>query len=66
MKLLLFPEYLPEALQNDCAKCSEAQKRNLKKVVTYLRTHNPRDWQALSAKYDPQGIHQKRSEFGQF
>lgn len=65
MKLLLFSEYLPEALQYDCAKCSDAQKRNLKKVVTFLRTRHPLDWKALSDKYDPQGIHKQHFVFSQ-
>ncbi|XP_062552544.1 ejaculatory bulb-specific protein 3-like [Armigeres subalbatus] len=44
---------LPEALENDCAKCSEKQQTTSTKVIKYLTENKPEEWKALKAKYDP-------------
>ncbi|KAF3427119.1 hypothetical protein E2986_09101 [Frieseomelitta varia] len=53
---------LPDALSTDCSKCNEKQKRTANKVVNYLRTKRPKDWERLSAKYDSSGEYKKRYE----
>lgn len=61
---LLFSGLLPDAIQSDCSKCSEVQKRNSKKVINFLRTRRPQDWKKLTDKYDPQGYFKKRLDAG--
>lgn len=57
---LKFSGLLPDAIQSDCASCSAAQKRNSRKVITFLRTRRPQDWKKLTDKYDPQGLFNQR------
>ncbi|XP_058987077.1 ejaculatory bulb-specific protein 3-like [Musca domestica] len=48
---------LPDALQTECSKCSEKQKQGAEKVARYV-IENKRDaWNALQAKYDPEGVY---------
>ncbi|XP_055541809.1 ejaculatory bulb-specific protein 3-like [Wyeomyia smithii] len=44
---------LPDALENDCAKCSEKQKTQSTKVIKNLTEKRPEQWKLLKAKYDP-------------
>ncbi|KAH1007265.1 hypothetical protein HUJ04_004522 [Dendroctonus ponderosae] len=47
--------HLPDALQSDCSKCSEAQRNGSRKIITHL-LKNKRGWfNELQAKYDPAG-----------
>ena len=62
--LSTFAELLPDAIQSDCSKCSDVQKRNSRKVITFLRTRRPQDWKKLTDKYDPQGLFKKRIDAG--
>ncbi|CAK9806583.1 Ejaculatory bulb-specific protein 3 [Anthophora quadrimaculata] len=57
---------LPDALSTGCSKCNEKQKNTSEKVINYLRTKRPRDWDRLLAKYDPNGEYQKRYENATF
>lgn len=57
-------ELLPDAIQTDCSKCSAAQKRNSRKVITFLRTKRPQDWKSLTDKYDPEGLFKQRLDAG--
>ncbi|KZC04256.1 PREDICTED: ejaculatory bulb-specific protein 3-like [Dufourea novaeangliae] len=50
---------LPDALSSGCSKCNEKQKVTAEKVITHLRTKRPRDWDRLTAKYDPNGEYKK-------
>lgn len=59
-----FTELLPDAIQNDCSKCTPAQKRNSKKVISFLRTRRPQDWKALTDKFDPKGLFKMRHDAG--
>lgn len=59
-----FSELLPDAIRSDCSKCTPTQKRNSKKVITFLRTRRPKDWDALITKYDPQGLFKQRVDAG--
>ncbi|XP_053696130.1 ejaculatory bulb-specific protein 3-like [Sabethes cyaneus] len=45
---------LPEALENNCAKCSEKQKETSSKVIKNLTENRPEQWKALKAKFDPE------------
>ncbi|EAT46855.1 AAEL001980-PA [Aedes aegypti] len=44
---------LPDALENNCAKCSEKQQNDSTKTIKYLTENKPEEWKALKAKYDP-------------
>ncbi|XP_073847457.1 pherokine 3 [Musca autumnalis] len=46
---------LPDALQSDCSKCTDIQKRNSQKVINFLRARRPGEWKLLLDKYDPNG-----------
>nr|CAJ01495.1 hypothetical protein [Glossina morsitans]CBA11327.1 chemosensory protein 1 [Glossina morsitans morsitans] len=48
---------LPDALQTECSKCSEKQKKTSEKVIKHLMDHKPEEWKVLQTKYDPEGIY---------
>ncbi|XP_030758433.1 ejaculatory bulb-specific protein 3-like [Sitophilus oryzae] len=53
---------LPDALDNECSKCSEKQRNGAIKVVHYV-IDNKRDWwNEVAAKYDPDGTYLKKYE----
>nr|AEC04842.1 chemosensory protein [Batocera horsfieldi] len=53
---------LPEAIDNDCAKCNDTQKNGARKVIRYL-IKNKRDWwNELEVIYDPTGKYKKKYE----
>lgn len=43
----------PEALQEDCAKCSEQQREGAKKVLIHLFKNEKELFDELENKYDP-------------
>ncbi|KFB39470.1 hypothetical protein ZHAS_00006964 [Anopheles sinensis] len=45
---------LPDALQTDCAKCSEKQRSGAIRVLNYLIQNRPTQWAVLQKKYDPE------------
>ncbi|XP_037946914.1 ejaculatory bulb-specific protein 3-like [Teleopsis dalmanni] len=53
---------LPDALQTDCSKCTETQKRNSQKVINFLRVNKPGEWKLLLDKYDAKGIYRSKYE----
>ncbi|XP_019866894.1 ejaculatory bulb-specific protein 3 [Aethina tumida] len=53
---------LPDALNTECAKCSDKQKAGSRKIIHYL-IDNKRDlWNQLEAKYDKDGHYRKKYE----
>lgn len=50
-------EIIPDALITDCAKCNDKQKGSVKKVITFLVKNRKKDYDALLAKYDPEGTY---------
>uniref|UniRef100_A0A1Q3FSS0 Putative insect pheromone-binding family n=1 Tax=Culex tarsalis TaxID=7177 RepID=A0A1Q3FSS0_CULTA len=48
-------ENLPDALSNDCAKCSEKQKAGASKVIHFIVENRRDDFGALEKLYDPTG-----------
>ncbi|XP_019866890.1 ejaculatory bulb-specific protein 3 [Aethina tumida] len=52
--------YLPDALQNDCSKCSQDQIEKGRKVVDFMMKNKPDMWKELEAKYDPEGVYRKK------
>ncbi|NP_001298144.1 ejaculatory bulb-specific protein 3 precursor [Stomoxys calcitrans] len=51
---------LPDALQSDCSKCSDVQRRNSQKVINFLRANRPGEWKLLLNKYDPNGSYRAK------
>ncbi|XP_062705569.1 ejaculatory bulb-specific protein 3-like [Aedes albopictus] len=44
---------LPDALENNCSKCSEKQQMSSTKIIKFLTENKPEEWVALKSKYDP-------------
>ncbi|XP_068144862.1 ejaculatory bulb-specific protein 3 [Drosophila tropicalis] len=53
---------LPDALESECSKCTEVQRRNSNKVINYLRANKPGEWKLLLDKYDSKGIYRAKYE----
>ncbi|XP_053615074.1 ejaculatory bulb-specific protein 3 [Plodia interpunctella] len=51
---------LPDAIQNDCHKCTERQREGADKVMEYIIDHNPDDWIKLEEKYNSDGSYRKK------
>ncbi|XP_050352514.1 allergen Tha p 1-like [Nymphalis io] len=54
--------HIQEALENYCAKCTEAQKRSTRVVISHFINNEPDYWKELTAKYDPQNKYVKKYE----
>ncbi|KFB39469.1 hypothetical protein ZHAS_00006963 [Anopheles sinensis] len=48
---------LPEALQTNCAKCSEKQRAGAIQVINYVIENRKEQWDALQKKYDPENLY---------
>lgn len=46
-------EHFKEALENECAKCTDVQKKGIRRVVKHLINHENDYWNELTAKFDP-------------
>lgn len=53
-------ETLPDALENECRKCTAKQKTGSDKVIRHLVNKRPELWRELSTKYDPDHVYQDR------
>jgi hypothetical protein len=51
---------LPDALEHDCAGCSEVQKNAADKISHHLIDNKPDDWKLMEDKYDPTGAYRRR------
>lgn len=51
---------LPDALENECSKCTEKQKSGSDKVIRHLINKRPELWKSLAGKYDPTGVYAER------
>ncbi|XP_047997148.1 ejaculatory bulb-specific protein 3-like isoform X2 [Leguminivora glycinivorella] len=49
-----FKADMPEAIQQACTKCTEAQKVILKKFLASLKEKAPADYEVYRQKYDPE------------
>lgn len=59
-----FKKTLPEAVETTCAKCTEKQKTNIRKVIKAIQQRHPKQWEELVQKNDPTGKH--RANFDKF
>ncbi|KAK9498834.1 hypothetical protein O3M35_003390 [Rhynocoris fuscipes] len=55
-------KYLPDALETECSKCTDAQKKIAGKVMSFLLQNRRNYWNELLAKYDPEGKFRKKYE----
>lgn len=55
-----FVEFLPDAISTYCEKCSEKQKIESRKITKFLIQNRRKDWEALEAKYDPNGSYRAK------
>ncbi|KAJ8928811.1 hypothetical protein NQ314_018577 [Rhamnusium bicolor] len=55
-------EHITEALETQCAKCSEKHKEGIRKVVKFLAENKKDLWNELTLKYDPNGVYVKNYE----
>ncbi|XP_076170586.1 ejaculatory bulb-specific protein 3-like [Ptiloglossa arizonensis] len=51
---------LPDALENNCSKCSDKQKTGSDKVIRFLVNQRPQMWEKLKKKYDPTGEYSRK------
>ncbi|XP_061720912.1 ejaculatory bulb-specific protein 3-like [Cydia pomonella] len=51
---------LPDAISNDCIKCTERQKQGADKVMHYIIDHRPDDWEKLEKKYNSDGSYKQK------
>ncbi|KAG5885080.1 hypothetical protein JTB14_036649 [Gonioctena quinquepunctata] len=51
--------HIRDALENNCDKCSEVQKKAVKKVCKKIYTEKPEWWKELCDHFDPEGKFQK-------
>lgn len=50
---------VPDAIQNDCAHCTELQRKVIEKMMCYLNNHQPDILKEVAAKFDPNGEYMK-------
>nr|AWC68032.1 chemosensory protein 13 [Matsumurasca onukii] len=48
-------KHIPDALENECAKCSDKQKAGVEKVLRFLYEKKPDLFKEMEAKYDSEG-----------
>ncbi|CAB3234963.1 unnamed protein product [Arctia plantaginis] len=46
-------EHIREALENECGKCTDAQKKGTRRVIAHLINNEEDYWNQLTVKYDP-------------
>ncbi|XP_046662387.1 ejaculatory bulb-specific protein 3-like [Homalodisca vitripennis] len=51
---------IPDALENECAKCTEKQRENVEKVMKFIFNKKPDMFKQLEAKYDPKGVYRSK------
>ncbi|XP_015372322.1 PREDICTED: putative cyclin-dependent serine/threonine-protein kinase DDB_G0272797/DDB_G0274007 [Diuraphis noxia] len=54
------PGMVPEAIQNECAHCTELQRKVIEKMMCYLNNHQPDILKEVAAKFDPNGEYMKQ------
>lgn len=56
----LLKDSLPDAIQNNCERCTEKQKSGSDSVMHYIIDKRPEDWAKIAKTYDPDGIYLKK------
>nr|AOG12887.1 chemosensory protein [Eogystia hippophaecolus] len=45
--------HIKDAIQSSCSKCTDKQKQGARLVVNHIRDKEPKYWEELKIKYDP-------------
>nr|CAD7199560.1 unnamed protein product [Timema douglasi] len=53
---------IPDALESKCAKCTDAQKKLVRKSSRHMKEHNPDEWKQLIDHFDPEGKYSETFE----
>nr|AVI04882.1 putative chemosensory protein 12 [Anthonomus grandis] len=48
-------KHIPEAIETSCAKCTDNQKRFVKKGANFLKTKRPKEWSRVAKKFNIEG-----------
>nr|QGN03667.1 putative chemosensory protein 21 [Conopomorpha sinensis] len=51
---------LPDAISNDCSKCTERQREGSDRVMEYIIDHRPNDWIRLEKMYNSDGSYKRK------
>nr|ALS03830.1 chemosensory protein 5 [Ectropis obliqua] len=51
---------LPDAIENDCEKCTDRQRDGADEVMHHIINHRPQDWQKLELKYNEDGSYKRK------
>uniref|UniRef100_A0A1V1WC32 Chemosensory protein 3 n=1 Tax=Mythimna separata TaxID=271217 RepID=A0A1V1WC32_MYTSE len=51
---------IPDAIENDCKKCTDRQRDGSDRVMHYLIDHRPDDWVKLEEKYNSDGSYKMK------
>ncbi|XP_059060877.1 allergen Tha p 1-like [Achroia grisella] len=51
---------LPDAIKNDCKKCTNRQREGADQVMGYLIDHRPNDWIKLEKQYNSDGSYKRK------
>lgn len=51
---------VPDAIQTECAKCNERQRKQAGKVLAHLLQYKPEYWNMLVKKFDPNNVYLKK------
>ncbi|CAH1116679.1 unnamed protein product [Phaedon cochleariae] len=54
--------HIKDAIENECDKCNDVQKKGIRKVGKALYTKHPTWWKELCDHFDPEAKYQKRYE----
>lgn len=55
--LVRFAERMPEAIESACERCTEGQKKMIRKAAKHIIDNRKDEWELIKQKYDPKGIH---------
>lgn len=57
---LSFLGIVPDAIQTECAKCNDRQRKQAGKVLAHLLQYKPEYWKMLVQKFDPNNVYLKK------
>ncbi|XP_072942955.1 ejaculatory bulb-specific protein 3-like [Epargyreus clarus] len=54
--------HITDALKTGCEKCTEKQRKNIRKVIKHLAKYEKEAWKQLVETYDPKRIYSEKYE----
>lgn len=58
--MFFFLGVIPDAIQTECSKCTDRQRKQAGKVLAYLLTYKSDYWKMLVEKYDPNNVYLRK------